>query len=56
MISGEPKVMAKSGDVPDVITEKKLKEMMKDPKYWRDGDKAFIKKVDDGFKFLYGEE
>ena len=56
MTSGEPKVMAKSGDAPDVITEKKLKEMMKDPKYWRDGDKDFIKKVDDGFKFLYGEE
>ena len=56
MTSAEPKVMAKSGDLPDVITEKKLKEMMKDPKYWRDGDKDFIKKVDDGFKFLYGEE
>ena len=56
MTSGEPKVMEKSFDTADVITEKKLKEMMKDPKYWRDGDKDFIKKVDDGFKFLYGEE
>ena len=56
MTSGEPKVMAKSGEVADVITEEKLKEMMKDPKYWRDNDKNFIKKVDDGFKFLYGDE
>ncbi len=56
MTSNEPKVMAKSGESQCGITEKKLKEMMKDPKYWRDGDKDFIKKVDDGFKFLYGDE
>ncbi len=56
MTSNEPKVMAKSGETQEVITEKKLKEMMQDPKYWRDGDKDFIKKVDDGFKFLYGDE
>lgn len=56
MTSGEPKVMGKSCVSSDVITEKKLKEMMKDPKYWRDGDKDFIKKVNDGFKFLYGDE
>ena len=56
MTSNEPKVMRKSFDVPDVLTEEKLKEMMKNPKYWRDGDKDFIKKVDDGFKFLYGDE
>ena len=56
MTSNEPKVMTKSGVQPDVITEEKLKEMMKDPKYWRDNDKDFIKKVDDGFKFLYGDE
>lgn len=56
MTSNEPKVMAKSDESQCGITEKKLKEMMKDPKYWRDGDKDFIKKVDDGFKFLYGDE
>ena len=56
MTSNEPKVMAKSAESQCGITEKKLKEMMKDPKYWRDGDKDFIKKVDDGFKFLYGDE
>ncbi len=56
MTSDEPKVMEKSGGAPDVITEKKLKEMMQDPKYWRDNDKDFIKKVNDGFKYLYGDE
>ena len=56
MTSDEPKVMGKSYVSGDVITEKKLKEMLQDPKYWRDGDKDFIKKVNDGFKFLYGDE
>ncbi len=56
MTSNEPKVMGKSYVSDDVITEQKLKDMMKDPKYWRDGDKDFIKKINDGFKFLYGDE
>ena len=56
MNSGEPQIMSKSGVADDVITEKKLKEMMSDPRYWRDGDKNFIKKVEDGFKFLYGDD
>lgn len=53
MSSGEPKVLNKSGVQPEPLTEKKLEEMMRDPKYWRDGDKEFIKKVSDGFKMLY---
>ena len=56
MTSNEPKVMEKSYVSDDVVTEQKLKDMMKDPKYWRDGDKDFIKKINDGFKFLYGDE
>ena len=56
MTSNEPKVMGKSYVSGDVVTEQKLKDMMKDPKYWRDGDKDFIKKINDGFKFLYGDE
>lgn len=56
MTSNEPKVMGKSYVSDDVVTEQKLKDMMKDPKYWRDGDKDFIKKINDGFKFLYGDE
>ena len=53
MTSGEPKVLNKSGVQPETLTEKKLEEMMRNPKYWRDGDKEFIKKVSDGFKMLY---
>jgi hypothetical protein len=39
----------------DGLSDKKLREMMRDPRYWRDGDKDFIRQVDDGFKELYGE-
>lgn len=35
--------------------EKDLQSMMKDPKYWRDKDPAFVQKVTDGFKTMYGE-
>lgn len=34
---------------------KDLESMMRDPKYWRDKDPAFIEKVTQGFKDLYGE-
>lgn len=32
-----------------------LESMMRDPKYWRDKDPAFIAKVTQGFKDMYGE-
>jgi hypothetical protein len=33
--------------------EKELGKMMRDPKYWRDRDPAFIAKVSEGFQQLY---
>lgn len=35
--------------------EKDLQSMMKDPRYWRDKDPAFVAKVTEGFKSVYGE-
>lgn len=35
-------------------TEKELREMMRDPKYWRDRDPETVRKIEDGFKKLYG--
>lgn len=35
-------------------TEKELREMMQDPRYWRDKDKAYIEEVTAGFQKLYG--
>lgn len=34
------------------LTESDLKSMMKNPKYWKDQDKNFIKTVTDGWKYL----
>jgi len=34
-------------------TEEQIKEMMKDPKYWRDQDQEYIKIIEDGFRKLY---
>ncbi len=34
--------------------EKDLQAMMRDPKYWRDKDPAYVAKVTDGFQRMYG--
>lgn len=49
----EPKISENKGSRFERLTEEKLKEMMKDPKYWRDNDKEYHKKIADGFKALY---
>ncbi len=51
--NNEPSMINMKGEGEEVLNEKKLRSMMNDPRYWRDGDKDFIKKVDDGFKNLY---
>jgi len=38
----------------DGMEDKELQSMMRDPKYWRDRDPAFVAKVTEGFKNLYG--
>ncbi len=38
----------------DSMHEAELSSMMRDPKYWREKDPAFIAKVTQGFKNLYG--
>lgn len=53
MGAGEPRVVNVSGRDAGILTEGKLKEMMRDPRYWRDNDREFVKAVDEGFKRLY---
>jgi hypothetical protein len=43
----------KTKDKPE-LTDEDLRNMMRDPKYWRDGDSATIRKVQNGFNKLYG--
>lgn len=38
------------------ITERELREMMRDPKYWRDQDPEYTRKIENGFKNLYGNK
>jgi hypothetical protein len=42
-----------SGNASNAIGENDLKSMMRDPKYWREKDPAFIAKVTEGFESLY---
>lgn len=43
-------------DTPPVVkeTEEELREMMRDPRYWRQRDPDFVKRVTDGFRALVG--
>jgi hypothetical protein len=54
MRSGEPVMRRSSSPVRGSLDEKELQSMMRDPKYWRDKDPAFIAKVTEGFGTLYG--
>jgi hypothetical protein len=56
MGAAEPGLVGVAGGAIDALSDAKLKDMMRDPRYWRDGDKDFIRKVDEGFKTLYGCE
>jgi hypothetical protein len=31
-----------------------LNQLMRDPRYWRDHDPAFVNRVTDGYRKLYG--
>lgn len=38
---------------PDILSENELRDMMKSPKYWRDHNPEYVKKIEDGFKKLF---
>ena len=37
----------------EILSDSDLRRMMRDPKYWRDGDTEYIRKIENGFKKLY---
>lgn len=53
MSSGEPALGSGGGPGGDAPGEDDLKAMMRDPRYWRDRDPAFVAKVGAGFSRLY---
>jgi hypothetical protein len=52
MQSMEPHVETDTGDTKN-LTDDDLRRMMHDPKYWRDHDAEYIRKIENGFKKLY---
>ena len=52
MQSMEPDVQTESNSIKD-LSDSDLRRMMRDPKYWRDGDAEYIRKIENGFKKLY---
>lgn len=37
------------------IDTEKLRNMLKDPRYWRDHSKEVVERIENGFKRLYGD-
>lgn len=54
MQNREPGLSREANDTTG-SSEKELKAMMNDPKYWRDRDPAVVARVKEGFKALYPE-
>ncbi len=52
MQSMEPNVETEKNEIKN-LTDSDLRHMMRDPKYWRDGDTEYIRKIENGFKKLY---
>lgn len=41
---------------PTPLNQEELNALVRDPRYWRDRDPAFVKRVADGFRRLYHEQ
>ena len=52
MQSMEPSVQTEKNETKN-LTDSDLRRMMRDPKYWRDNDPEYVRKIENGFKKLY---
>lgn len=52
MQSMEPTVQMQKNE-SEKLTDNDLRRMMRDPKYWRDHDAEYVRKIENGFKKLY---
>ncbi len=52
MQSMEPTVKTDKNE-KEILSDSDLRRMMRNPKYWRDGDAEYIRKIENGFKKLY---
>jgi len=54
MQSMEPDVLTNK-NVTENLTDSDLRNMMRNPKYWRDQDPEYVRKIENGFKKLYSK-
>ncbi len=54
MQSMEPDIQTDKNETQN-LTDSDLRRMMCDPKYWRDNDAEYIRKIENGFKKLYSK-
>ena len=52
MQSMEPNIKTDKNE-NEILSDSDLRRMMRDPKYWRDADPEYIRKIENGFKKLY---
>lgn len=52
MQSMEPSVQCEK-NMSENFSDSDLRRMMRDPKYWRDADPEYVRKIENGFKKLY---
>lgn len=55
MIADEPKLNLASKAEQSVQSDSELKQMMRDPRYWRDQEPAVVQRVREGFRRLYND-
>ena len=56
MMQGQEPGLAGTAESAAPAGEGELRAMMRDPKYWREKDPAYVAKVTDGFKRMYGDQ
>lgn len=54
MQSMEPDVLMNKNESEN-LSDDMLRNMMRDPKYWRDQDPEYVRKIENGFKKLYSK-
>lgn len=54
MQAREPNIISEAAVSTNETDEETLAHMMRDPRYWRDRDPAFVSRVTEGYKQLYG--
>jgi len=55
MMRSEEPGIKQGEEQPSGMDESDLQSMMRDPRYWKSKDPAFVAKVTEGFKTLYGQ-